>query len=1714
MNNSGITNVNVLNTNFLYIQGIRVDFQATNAFLQGEIDAIEQQLVGINNVVSRIDFNQPTPLVGNLVITEENKNSVLLTAIQNINTQIGALNKLDLSALPANPPGACIITPTTTNQALKTLIDNIDVSGLDKFDLTAIPAQPPGAIIITPTTTNQALKGLIDTINGQITTINTKIAHWANFTFGSDSMCGVNDGTGFAVALSGSANGNGIFVYPNNTSVGSQIQIVCANDKDVLIRGGNQLGLYGGKDGQMPPGSQNKVDIGDKNDIISIGHNSDAFNWPTIQIGVDDVVNRDSTTEMAGDIYFSSFNGGAHTAPYTPVLYGDTITPGKFGNTNNYTTDPTFTGLDVVSTNPLAVAPITLSALSGVIAITALAGGVAVSTGVGACAFQCGAGGFSVATGAGILNLATGAGPIQMSTLAGDITIGAGKGAGGSAGNTILNAKQRIDLNPDVETDIYKTAFIEFNENASAPPTTANRLYQQANQLYFDGAPLGGGGGSLYVLKAGDTMTGTLTLPEAVTSILTLNNLTTAPSPVTNRLYLLNNVLTFNGVAVGGGGAFVLKAGDTMTGALNISYTAVANTSQLALTNALGTGAVSTQGSQISLGNGKTGNGTIGDRCGNIVFQGKDNTGAGGRSYASIQSFVNDPTSTATDGRLSSYVTSNGAMTEMLRLVSTSTSVRQINIAGTNTTIGPSAIGSTATDTLRVQGTQSITTSLDVPLIQNAPNIFPATSATLVDGAVRKYQPERFYRLIDYPSPLSAPGSDGEKVVILNNTGAPAGGVDEIIKQSDFPQINGVNMSQIILVKYVDATASTPAMNVIVASYPDNTNSVFIQPDTGGSTLSLTQIGRFTAVSGAVIVNDFVVTTYGLTNRLYFGGTFKNYQVPLPWGPSAVEANNFSGQVVLTWGGASPNFTITNVSVNPMPSYATSSEGIWGNVIGVDADITCVINVKGVSGYPQPNNTFDSIVIGGDFLAVGAPGATQRALKRLAWYDYSNASGTSVTLFSQPTNQNTADQWAGASQLMGTFTPASTGLYTNFSCSVVLGYTGYLDPFSDLTANVRIQLRNSSGAIIAQSASENGVQGIQIGVTQPLTPEVQLVSGQTYSIYVFCSNYSGFSPDDLTYSGIVSPPTPYCEFSAVLITGVIGWKTLDPSYTTPVGPDNKIRGGLLFSSGYLGFSYNGTTITTNSGSLTSNRAFRVYYMSGTASFADFGDPDLIEPLAVQSWLGNYNNVTGGNPTIAFGPGNAVGYAEMYLNAGFNTNLNLTGVSYRPTNVDPYQMTDVLVLTDSGLGANQLLPQFGSQFVSATYRDDTKYPNVYWVARGTELQTATLPFSGAPNYQGVPGPTGQSLPIFTFGGYSDEIGYQGLVLSGSPNVYLYKGSLAGELVIELSGCVVRCANNIYAQNKLTFPATQDGTSIYLVGDTSIVNPYGKPSWWALSQDGGIYYDNVLVNSNGVAQVTAGAGIGVVTSGAVVNVSNTGVTSIVAGNNISITSTGSGGTGAVTINASFTPTPTTTNGYATWGTTGSGNSVVVVNTATNFWGEGQFIFFTPPAYTTGLGNNFLSGNGNRIRWGGTNPISITGQISFMVTLQHFQNGSWFNVVNISQLPGQLPALVGFGARFLVTDQNANPTPHSMGAFDFCINQTNSIDNSTNPGPVGGLVGNMTFTTNMRSGDELYIGFITNSAFNSINAGQYRALFDGNLTNSSSGGISLQISEMPFT
>jgi hypothetical protein len=1738
MNNSGITNFNVLNTNALYIQGIKVDFGATNAYLQGEIDAIEQQLVGISAITNRIDFNQPTPLVGNLVITEENKNSVLLTAIQNINTQIGSLNKLDLTALPAVPAGACVITPTTTNQALKVLIDNIDVSGLDKFDLTAIPAVPAGAIIITPTTTNQALKGLIDTntgaistINGQITTINnsitainTKLAHFSTFTYGSDTMSGIADGTGFAAAVSGgSQSGNGIFVYPNNSSVGSQIQLLTAYDKDLLIRGGNKTAIYAGNDGTML--SRNVIDIGDVTDRISIGRNQVVSlppKYSLISIGVDTSIEGSaSTTEVEGDIYFSSY--AFYPAGVTPCLVAETTNPAKLGNTNNYSSDLTLTGLDVTGSG---IAPITLTAVTGaipiscalgLISLTALAGGITLATGAGVMTINCGAGGFFLNSGVGVMNFASGSGNINSTTITGDIVLGAGKAVGGTAGNTILNALQKVIIQPDGSTEIYKAQFVELNDISGAPAITANRLYQQDDALYWNGQLVQGGGGNQYVLKAGDTMTGTLNLPEANTSILTLQNLTTAPVPVTNRLYLLNNVLTFNGVAIGsGGGAFVPLAGGTMTGALGINYNAGNNVSQLALQNTSTTAPTSTQGSQISLANAKTGNGLIGDRCGNIVFQGKDSVGAGGRSYASIQSFVNDPTSTATDGRLSSYVTSNGAMTEMLRLVSTSTSVRQVNIGATNTIIGATAIGASTTDALRVQGSTSITTTLDVPLIQNAPAIYPATSTTLVDGAVKQYRPERVFRLNDYPSPLSGPSIDGEKVIVLNSGGNPANVVDSILQSSDFPTISGATFVRILQSKYVEATNASPPMNVITAVYnePNQRVHVFVQPDTAGL-LSLTRVATLYFSQGQALVTDFCVTTFQGKTRIYAGGQFGLCDTPSPYAATTT-ANNFSGQIVVSWSAG----TISNIVCNPMTSNAGGGDAqgaIWGGVNGVDDDINCLIDATGYSGISQPPTTglakYDTIVIGGDFVQVGPSGSTFRPLRRLAYYDWFNGNGNTITLLNQPP-PITFNQVIGSADLTAQFTIPSAGDYNITASQMSYSTTnpsGYSASFGIYLWN-----GNTSSSQLISSLFPFTLDG-DTTPNKTFTTGFLSLTPQTLPNYYYVRCNTG-GPDIVPLDCFTGLQNNTLDLRCCVVTAVqagppVGWRAFqNDSWATPEGPDGNVYGGALFSNGALAFAYNATTITIlqNPSSFTSNYAFVLQYSNGTSTFSAINsDPNAI--ASGQAWnFNNYNRncVTGGNPVLAFGEGNAIAYGEVYFNTGNFNSQSTAGVSYRPTSQDSYEPTDALVVNSQfSLSSDQLKPQFSSQPCYAVYRDDTKYQGVFFIARGNELSTATLPFQqGIPNYNSIQF-NSQSIPCFSFGGYSDEVGYVGALFVTNTNLFLYKLTSSGELVIDLSGCVVRTFNDvqpsipIVATNKLTFPAFTDGGSVLLCGDTST----SPVSWWAISQDGPLYYDNTLIGGSGgaggVNSVTgSGAGISITpTTGAVV-VSNTGVTELTAGSGIAV----SAQTGQVTL--------TTQTGYAKW-FIDSNNLVIIENVATGQGVEAAYPFPAPTS-TTGIGSNFVVGGGGRIRWTGANPIAISGQLSIQATLQHFQNGSWFNVINISQLPNQQPALVGFGARILVTDSNGNANTNSPACYNYFLNQTSSIDIATNPAPIGGLVGSMTFNTNMRTNDELYVIFITNGAFNTGTASQYRILFGSNILSSTNGGISFNITEMPFT
>jgi hypothetical protein len=1593
MNNSGITNFNVLNTNALYIQGIKVDFGATSAYLQGEIDAIEQQLVGISAITNRIDFNQPTPLVGNLVITEENKNSVLLTAIQNINTQIGSLNKLDLTALPAIPAGACVITPTTTNQALKTLIDNIDVSGLDKFDLTAIPAVPAGAIVITPTTTNQALKALIDTnttdittINGQITTINNsitainlKLAHFSTFNYGADVMSGIADGTGFAAAVTGGAdypNGNGIWVRPNSTSQTEQIVMATAYGKEILVRGGNAVKIYGGDDGSIS--NRNRVELGDATDVIAIGINHGGLvDFPEIEIGCDGVPlsSLDSSTTIKGDLYFSdqvSTTGIYNIAPYTPVMVADTSVGVNFGNCNNFTTDPTFSGLDVIGAGAF---PITLSAVTGIIAVTALAGGITLQTAGGLMSLSCGAGGFLLNTGAGVMNMASGSAPINMTTATADINLSAGQGTGGSSGSVVINPKTNVIIQPDTATEIYKASFLELLDNAGQPAVTANRLYQQADALYWNGQLVQGGAGNQYVLKAGDTMTGALTLPETISPIITLTDLATAPNPTTNRLYMLNGALNFNGAVVGGGGgAFLPLAGGTMTGALNSNYDAGQILPQLQLTNTNNTAPVGGQGAAINLRNDATGTGSIGERCGKIDFAGKDSAGGGGRTYAAIQGYINDPTAAAIDGRLSSFIASNNTLTEVTRLVSTSTGVRQMNINATNTTIGLNSLGSTNTQTLSVIGTQAITTSLDVPVITNAAAIYPATSTTLVDGAVRQYRPERLYKVDDYPSPLTAPTMDGEKVFILNKAGTPAG-VDQIWSSADFPAIGGATCQAVLRTKYVDKTNGTPAANYVATLYTDGVSRIFVQADIAGSALTMTLVCAFSlSAGGQTIISDMLITSYGVAHRLYCGGGFNTLTLTLAGG-NVVTTTNFSGQIINNW----TSTGISSQTHTPMTSNATTQDATqgWSGIQGLNSGLSCIVDMTGNSaGFAQPSPPpagvkYDSLVIGGNFTGINDP-TPQRPLKYMAYYDWANAGVTTNGIYS-PTGLLPNQTSYFYAQLQGQSVAGVvngdpvTKTYVNIAITATIEFLGAGAAPAPQFATCVGLIKDYNLNLYATGTPQNiYATGSQQLYTFDI-PNVTLQGGnlgQGYDYFIQVTNINDLPANSVTYladnlGNLISSGT------GTMATGAIGWRTFENSnWATPVGGNFPVMGAAAFSNGYIGFAYNGTQVTTASGILAANYYFAMSYASGLSSFSAINSDDGAIEIGA-SIFAQTNSVSGGNPVLPYGAGNAIGYGEIYLN-NFTLNGSINGINFRTASQDPYVLSNNLIVTaGTSLSATQLLPQFGTAIpVTDCWRDDVYFPNMYFIAAISNTQTATLPWTAgtAPNYGAVSSPAGGALPCRNFGGYSDEVGYQGLVISGGFNGWLYKAAAAGELVVELVNCVVRTSGDngsaVIASNKLTFPAGEDGTSIMLLGDTQLVG--GKASWWAVSQDGIVIFDTTTINSRGdgsgsgiTSVTTSGSGITATTANNVVTLSNTGVTSNVAGTGISVSSA----TGDVTITNSGVTEITAGTGITISGATGnvtinaSGAGVSSLAMFPYVTGNMQNIVISPFQTTTG-------------------------------------------------------------------------------------------------------------------------------------------------------------------
>lgn len=582
---------------------------------------------------------------------------------------------------------------------------------------------------------------------------------------------------------------------------------------------------------------------------------------------------------------------------------------------------------------------------------------------------------------------------------------------------------------------------------------------------------------------------------------------------------------------------------------------------------------------------------------------------------------------------------------------------------------------------------------------------------------------------------------------------------------TNFPQLDNGTFSQVFQVKYADATNSTPAGNYITTLYSNNVIRVFVQTVIQNQPL---EICSFTNGNGQqLMVNDFVVTSFGSANRLYFGGLFNSVTLA---GGNAIPVANFSGQIVVNWT-TTPTTGIQSISHVPMTSSVTAQDvvgsgGAWSQVNGVNNVIHCVIDVTGGFGQPAApsGQKFDNIVIGGGFDGIDAN--NNRMLRRMAYYDW-NYTNTSVTLYTNNPSSSIMRNLPGyLPQTVGHFTPSQTGTYVNLACTITLQ--------TSQGGNVMSTVLISRGQDIVAFSQAISVFSRTTIFQLNSVNSVQLTAGLQYAVMITSS-----MPDTISYASsieglpFVGSLTGNLESPAGQI---VGWRTFSQNWANPVGPDNStIRGGALFNNSSIGFVHNGTNIITSSGAgtITSNYYFSMNYQAGVPTFQTLNnDPQAIGSLSVQTiWNGNNghngNVVTGGNPTLIYGAGNAVGYSEIYLN-DWRTNGTPPGISFRYSPQDSYVTSSNLIITTTGIADAQF---GGGTACLGCWRDDNKFLNTYFIAGITETRAATLPWPNqAPNYGIIRLPLGGNLPSTGFGGYSNA---DGLVIYTNSDGYVYK-----------------------------------------------------------------------------------------------------------------------------------------------------------------------------------------------------------------------------------------------------------------------------------------------------------------------------------------------------
>jgi len=576
-NSAGLVSFNILNVNALYIEGVLFDGDTAN--LQAEIDAINATLTNtILPITNRIDL---TALTGNLIITETNKNSVLLTAITNINTQIAGFNKFDLTGLTG--VGSCVITNATTNQALNSLIttntSNI-ATNTSNISTNTSNIATNTTNIATNTSAIASINSQISSINTSIGAINAKLAHFATWSWGSNTFSGIKDGTGFAVALgSGSQyDDNGVYVYQNDSDQTAQIRIQTQNAKQLYMSGGSAVLIYAGSNGTII--NRNLVRVGAEADHIQIGTLSDATKYPLISIGTPLLSLLPSRTNMGGDWYF----GSTPPSIYDCMIKADGVLGINYEKLST-TTKPFLEGLNVVAPLGLInlsalVGGITLNAGAGILALNCGLGSISLSAGGGSISANTGGGALSLNSGAGVMNFASSTSNINTTTLNADIYLGAGKGAGGSAGSINLRAVGTISISPDTNTEIDKASYVEMKDG-SAPATTTRKLYHSGGELNYSGTKLSNqtSGFNVKELTAGSNITlsstsGNYTINATnQTSGFNVKELTAGSNiTITSSAgnYTINSTGGGSGGGSGGGTTFIL-----------LNTTSVVNTSPM-----------------------------------------------------------------------------------------------------------------------------------------------------------------------------------------------------------------------------------------------------------------------------------------------------------------------------------------------------------------------------------------------------------------------------------------------------------------------------------------------------------------------------------------------------------------------------------------------------------------------------------------------------------------------------------------------------------------------------------------------------------------------------------------------------------------------------------------------------------------------------------------------------------------------------------------------------------------------------------------------------------------------------------------------------------------------------------------------------------------------------------------------------------------------------